>query len=186
MNYWIIVSWVANFLIGALGIYVFYQVKKLPDLFADKFKMNKEQNFAKEMQVDNFYRQSNSSNMQDVMKKWMGYASDIKILTDLKGEAGIKKLTDLSRDTMLYGSEKSIKLMAVMFQQSYSTRGRDSTTDEGLKMWVNMAMIAMSLKADFTGIDVDPLEMLKVRLNDYTENESKLKLMVEEIEREIK
>ncbi|WEA14120.1 hypothetical protein [Lactococcus garvieae] len=175
---------VVDYIISGIGIgailLAVYMVKKIPDMVSDKLKSDREFEFNKELQIDEFYRKD--GNLQQIMMEWTKYAIDNDAMETLDSKNGQRKLKKLVQETLGYGSGRTVKLLTEMLQESYQSNGKvddedDSINKSSATIMVILAMIVSSLKEDFTGEKVDPLDVLKIKLTDYYDN----KILFEEI-----
>lgn len=177
---------VVDYIISGIGIgavlLAVYMVKKIPDMVSDKLKSDREFEFNKELQIDEFYRKD--GNLQQIMMEWTKYAIDNDAMETLDSKNGQRDLKKLVQETLGYGSSRTVKLLTEMLQESYQSNGKvedededDSINKSSMTIMVILAMIVSSLKEDFTGEKVDPLDVLKIKLTDYYDN----KILFEEI-----
>ncbi|AIS03574.1 hypothetical protein [Lactococcus lactis] len=174
--------------IGLLILAV-YMVKKIPDMVRDKLKSDREFEFNKALQVDEFYRKD--GNLQGIMLEWTNYAISNNAMDDLNKAKGLKKLQDLVQKTVGYGSSRTVKLLTEMFQEVYQnndSKGQkdssednksDDASESDYTTMVVLAMVVSSLKEDFTGIKIEPLDVLKIRITDYTKYEETFKKIID-------
>lgn len=172
-----------------IGIVVFWQsVKAIPTTIADKLKQDREYDRQRELQVDSFFRETGNTSLQDVMHQWTRYVTDLEHLGKIGTEKGQSEMTELVQKTIGYGSVKTINLLAELFQQIYQKPIKEDAVDaskSGLRLWVLMAMIVASLKKDFTGIEIDPLAIIKIKSNDYQDNRKFFEGVKKEIEKKV-
>jgi hypothetical protein len=174
--------------IGLLILAV-YMVKKIPDMVRDKLKSDREFEFNKALQVDEFYRKD--GNLQGIMLEWTNYAISNNAMDDLSKARGLKKLQDLVQKTVGYGSSRTVKLLTEMFQEVYQNNDSkdqkdssednksDDASESDYTTMVVLAMVVSSLKEDFTGIKIEPLDVLKIRITDYTKYEETFKKIID-------
>lgn len=174
--------------IGLLLLAV-YMVKKIPDMVRDKLKSDREFEFNKALQVDEFYRKD--GNLQGIMLEWTNYAISNNAMDDLNKAKGLKKLQDLVQKTVGYGSSRTVKLLTEMFQEVYQNNDSkdqkdssednksDDASESDYTTMVVLAMVVSSLKEDFTGIKIEPLDVLKIRITDYTKYEETFKKIID-------
>ena len=175
-----------NYVIYLIGIgllaFVVYTIRKIPDMVSDKLKTDREFEFNKALQIDEFYRKD--GNLQNIMLEWTHYAIVNDAMDSLNTDKGIKKLQVLVQKTVGYGSSRTVKLLAEMFQEVYQDNADNKSTksgESGFSTMVIMAMIVSSLKEDFTGQKIEPLDILKIKINDYVDYEGSFKRILDEI-----
>ena len=165
-------DYVGWFISTGLLLLVIYVIKKIPDMVSDKLKNVREHEFNKELQVDEYYRKD--GNLQQIMMKWTHYAIDKNAMDNISTKSGQKELQELVKKTVGYGSSRTVKLLTEMFQSVYQNSNdgeADNSLESGYTTMILMSMIVSSLKEDFTGHKIDPLDVLKIKITDYTDNE---------------
>lgn len=181
-------NWLTIFGIGVQIIIIIaghalvQSLKAIPTTIADKLRQNRDFDMKQALQTDSFFRTSGNSVLQSVMSQWTVYVTDLEILKKINTTNGQKQMNKLIEQTIGYGSERTINLLAELFQMAYTN---DDDTEHGLKMWVVMAMIVASLKKDFAGVEIDPLTIIKIRSNDYLDNQDKFEAYQKEIEKKV-
>ena len=189
---------VLDYIISGISIGIFilvvYMIKKIPEMVSDKLKSDREFEFNKELQIDEFYRKD--GNLQQIMMKWTELAIDTNAMESLDSKNGQKKLRKLVQETLGYGSGRTVKLLTEMLQESYRSNDTESENTESennesennesinrssATIMLLLAMVVSSLKEDFTGQKVDPLDVLKIKLTDYYNYEGLFKELFESV-----
>ncbi len=160
-----------------VGWFVISTVKKMPDMLAEKLRDEREFSFKQALQIDSYYRQDGV--LQDILMKWAKYAMDTDFVTNsMNTDRGKQRLNELLQKTVGYGSPKTIKLLSYMFQEIYTDNEEkriENNLPEGMTTLVVLAMVVSSLKKDFTGQDIDPLDIMKIKINDFYAYEKEFK-----------
>ncbi|KMK52902.1 hypothetical protein FEFB_13750 [Fructobacillus sp. EFB-N1] len=163
---------------GFVLLLIIYGIIKLPDMVADKLKDTRQLSNNKQLQIDNYFRQSSGKSMQDVLSDW------VKIINDVDNSV-LERPNDLQKllnRTLVYSSAKTIKLLGMFLQHTYKN-GEKKIDDYSQLVYV--AMIVSCLKFDFSGEILDPLDLLKVKYHDYLDNEEEFKQHLNNIESEL-
>lgn len=150
-------------LLIALFILAYGFLKVMPKMLENIIKQNKDYDLKKALQIDSFYRENGSSVLQEIMMEWTVMATD---LTDLASRYDVESTRKLIQKTIGYSSTHTIKLTAAYLQHMYNQ------SNNGLKGVVYLAMIVASLKRDFTGQEIDPIEIIKMTITDFSESET--------------
>ena len=150
-------------------IFVVSTLKKLPTLIGDKLKDVRQYEFNRLLQVDEFYRKD--GNLQNIMMDWANLAIDEDVMNSLGSEKGKKRLKTLLAKTVGYGSKRTVKLVAMMLQNVYN-QDKTKTEYENYLTLVLIATIVSSLKKDFTGEEIEALDILKIKIHDFNKNEA--------------
>lgn len=164
---------VIGLVILALGI-----IKIVPTMISKTVEQNRDYELKRSLQIDSYYRQSGSSELQSVMLEWTKLLTDMDYLTSRKPE----DLNEIIQKTAIYGSESTLKAAASFFQFLYK---KDQSEKEMQKGIFYVAFIVSSLKEDFTGQHVSPEELLKLKMNDYTEKEKFYQATISKIKDEL-
>lgn len=149
--------------VTTFGVMAYGLVKIVPSMISKQVEQNRDYELKRSLQIDSYYRQNGSSELQDVMLEWTKMATDMEYLSS-KSQ---KETSLLIQKTVGYGSNKSIRLAGFFFQYLYKQKKTDEDLKKGI---VYVAMIVSSLKEDFTGVKTNPLDILKMKINDYAEN----------------
>lgn len=136
-------------------------IKKMPSMIAKEVEQNRKYDHDKALQIDNFYRSAGNTVMQDILSEWTKIMSDLNYINVIIENDGMNELV---RKTMLYGSADSLEIVSRYMQYAFSDQVEDG--------YVYIAMIVSALKKDFTGEDVDPLVLIQIKINDYSDNEA--------------
>lgn len=118
---------------------------------------------SRQLQVDSYFRNTSSKEMNDLFGKWLDFLDTARQSKKQDNNFFIK----MGNDVFRYGSAETISIFAKMQQLNYT----DIENVESLDRIVLMATLLSSLKYDFTGYKVNPLEWLRIRITDYTKNE---------------
>lgn len=134
-------------------------------------------NNALELQAESFYKERSGSEIQNILLSWSDLVLDMEKIKGMSQE----DFQELFQKTFVYGSERTVSLISSYQQHNY----KDITDDNhNYKSLVYVAMISSSLKDDFTNQNVDPLQILKIKISDY--DDKKMRKYYKSIEKEIK
>ena len=119
----------------------------------------------KEIQVDNFYRNISSEEMIGLLGKWVSVLSNPKSSDMTEVDMFQEQMDKLIK----LASGKSIKIFAEMQQYTFN----NGEKLDAYQYFAFVSLLVVQLKEDFTGQEVDPLDLLKSKLKDYKVNEQK-------------
>ncbi|MGK4016715.1 hypothetical protein AB0Y21_00265 [Weissella paramesenteroides] len=170
-------KFLATMVIGAV-ILVFGMIKIVPVMISKVVEQNRDYELKRALQIDSYYRQSGSSELQKIMIEWTKMLTDMSYLASRTPE----HLNEVIQKTTIYGSESTLKAAAIFFQFIYK---EDKTEQEMLRGIVYVAFIVSSLKEDFTGQHISPEELLKLEMKDYVEKKEFYQSTISEIENEL-
>lgn len=160
-------------ILGAVTIagYFFKDLPKLiRELKVEKFKSSN----LKNLQVEAFYREVKSSEIDDALKYWTSLVMDMdNSLKNVESLNWIKKNKKMQQTVFMYGSGETVGILTVMMQYQYNKK--DVEGDNNYQFLIYLAYLACSLKKDFTGHDIDPIDLLRLRITDIDSMEVKRK-----------
>ncbi|QVV90834.1 hypothetical protein [Weissella tructae] len=169
---------VAGIVIAGFLITFFSFMKFIPNMVDKKLEQERGYDYDKALQVDNFYRTAGNEVLQDILVTWTRILVDFDFMQRFTENP--KKLEKLLYQTVVYGSPKTIKVVSLYMQDNFNGDLND-TTDA----YASFAMIVSCLKYDFTGETVDPLDLVKVKINDYKLHEEEYLKSMEKIKKRI-
>ena len=145
----------------ALGIaFLFYAVQQVPktlnDLIVEKVK-SENKNL---LQTKAYFQSISNHDVNSILKKWTEILAKPEEVSKMKPVELIK----LQTDTIMYGSEKTVKLLALFMQVNYNQNEND--TKKAFLLLVYICYIVASLKRDFTSYRIEPLDLLDIRIKD--------------------
>lgn len=182
--------WMA-FLILFLTIGSIYLIKAIPKIIQDNIKGKKEFNYTQQLQIESYFRDISGDKLVEVFSDW----SDMIVNFELFSEEieDTDWLNNLIKETILYGSDKTVILVSNFQHYNYTNSDNDDDADKdgvignhSAKILCYASCIISSLKHDFSGYDIDPLYLLKIKFNDFDFNQEKFKIIIKQIEQEVK
>ena len=149
-----------------LLIYTVQQVPKaVNDLIVEEVK-SENQNL---LQTKAYFQSISNHDVNSILKKWTDILAKPEEVSKMKPADLIK----IQTDTIMYGSEKTVKLLALFMQVNYNQN--EDSSKKALLLLVYICYIVASLKRDFTSYRIEPLDLLDIRINDLN-NEQREKL----------
>jgi hypothetical protein len=151
----------------ALGVLYWAFAKRIPNMFQDMLKQNRNFEFDKQLQTDNYYRSNGQSDMQKLIIDWA------RMLIDIKGSENLDSdgMVDLQSRTIGYASERTIgivgDLMQLVFQQT------DEDPMDNYTFIAYIATISSLLKLDFTEQTFKPMDLIRMKINNLTDKDIK-------------
>lgn len=168
--------------IGGLAWVTDFLFKKLPDFFSQRLHDDRIYKNGKQLQIDNYFRQTSSENMNSILDAWASLITDPK---NSRIRADGDELTRVVRETVNYASDKTIKLLGVYFQHIFEKDKKEDYSFDN-NQFVLVAMIISCLKYDFTGVSVEPLDIIKVSYRGYSENQQDLQEVYKQLKNQYK
>lgn len=127
---------------------------------------NNEYRATRELQVDNYYRSISGQKIENLFSEWMNILTNTDKVANLKQE----KLNKMIKELMMYGSSETVHLGAIFMQ--FNFRKTEEIKDNSMLLLYLGAKLIASLKKDFTGYEVDPIDLLSMKITDISEKEN--------------
>ncbi|GKT04503.1 hypothetical protein [Furfurilactobacillus entadae] len=135
----------------------------------------------RQLQVEQYFRQIGGDELQSVLNDWTEYITKMDEKNkELGTDKGRQNFIDLTHKTLLYGSKKTVVLLSLLNQYNYKGQG-----DGGAKFMIYMANLIASLKYDFTGYEMNPLDLLMTKITDYDEEKAHYEKWNDEVKKEV-
>ena len=132
----------------------------------------------KDIQVDSYFREVSGSKMIEILEFWVGFISNPDKASNLSKDEFMGQMETLIK----FASARSIKIFANMQQMSYQG---PLLGDDNFKYLMYVCYLIAQLKEDFTGQKIDPLDLLRAKMNDYSKSENKWKRISKQINDEL-
>lgn len=132
-----------------------YELQVNRDL--EKFKTENQSSLQREA----YFRQLSGNDLQKTFSGWAEILIDVSKLEN----SNKRELLDLQRNVILFGSDESIRICSKLMQYLYKN-GNNNDENDHLVGIIYIAHLISSLKYDFTGYIIQPLDLLKMRVND--------------------
>lgn len=173
---------IVNIIMTVVMVVFIGVILKLPDYIVKTWLEQTKNKNAHDIQIESYFKQLGGKQQQEILSIWTDFLTDMdkatkKYSTDSPN--GINKFKRLIHDTVVYGSDRTVKLLSAY---SYSVYQGNPA---GNKMIVYVAFIVSSLKEDFSGYEINPLTLLKLMIKDYDDYKTEYRKYAKEIEREI-
>lgn len=180
-----------NTILGVLLLFILIAINNLPNhiykMFEEKYK-NKNN---RQLQIESYFKQLGGKKQEEILSKWADFLTNMEETLNKytkKDEKSKTRLMELMHDTIMYGSDRTIKYVAYFRMQASQDVEKNNDQRENYenqKYVVIMACIVSSLKEDFTGYKIDPLDLLKIIISDYDEYEAIYQKALNDIKEEL-
>lgn len=136
----------------------------------------------KDIQRESYFREISGSKLDSTFDDWIRLITELdKFKEKFSGKSGEKKLNDMIKSTLMYGSERTVHIVAIMMQRLYKNGSLENSVkvefgkekDNSLENFELMFLISFlicSLKFDFSGYSIEPKDIIKTKINDYGDN----------------
>lgn len=182
-----LVVWLTNnfnwnsVLLAILIIVIIVWLYKGPEIYSSRVHDQRTSDSALKLQMDLYYRKSTGEDIKDNLEWWTSFltnpdemAKQLEENDEDQKEALNKRLKFI----MQYGSARTVRLLSLFMAKSYTNK----LDSKGVLVCV--AYVVASLRADYTGQNAAPMDLLQVKINDYQENEHAMKSICRTIKRE--
>ncbi len=171
--FWTAVTIVVGIITTATNYKFKKHMQKEKIVFEERMEVFKS-NSAKNLQIDNYFRNISGQELKEVFDFWSS------IIFLLGKQNNLKELPKFTQKTFMYGSVRTVKILSKFQQNAYNK------VVDNIKSLVYSAFIICSLKNDFSGVDINPLTILEIKLTDFTERKDELIKYYNEISNELK
>ncbi|MCT1186653.1 hypothetical protein EFL96_12250 [Lactococcus lactis] len=144
-----------------------YFLKDLPTLLRELRVEESRKNSEKEIQREIFFRQLKGSELANTLEDW----SDLIMNLDKTSKTATDgdRLSALQKRVLLYGSDRSVKILSETMQNFYHS------SENSFIAICFICHLICSLKYDFTGYEILPIDIIKIKIKDYDSKENKEK-----------
>lgn len=176
-----------------IGIIIFFGnvFKEVPSLMkelrVEKLRGKNEQN----LQIESYFREISGSTLNNILRDWSNLIDFVKDKTKSQTQL-TNHVKELTLKTFMYGSPRTTVILGLMQQQTYSynkpenlikVKHGNQSKEVDYKLLVYTSFLIASLKEDFTGYEISPIEFLRVKLTDFKKEDVNNQII--EIEKEI-
>lgn len=165
------------YLLSLLCSGILYYIKDLPNLTRELKIEDKRSENQKNLQREAYFREISGTNVDNLIKSWVNALADMQKFVDNNTPEVFLKL---QTQTMMYGSEKTVEILSEMMQYMYNPKEQGENSSEfSIDAAIGFYFIASlisSLKYDFTGYKVDPLDLIETRIKDINVGLAKINM----------
>lgn len=158
---------IISIVIFFLLVFIIYFIRKIPTMVNDKLKDNRSFQNSHDLQVEAYFRQVGNEETKKLLNEW------ISLIVKPNNTLDVDKMTKLTQSTILLGSSNTVKIMADMMQYIYKNSQNNQNENFSFTFMIYIAMIISSLKQDFTGYKIAPLDIIRMKISDYDKYEDK-------------
>lgn len=159
---------IVNIVMTIVMVVLIGVVLKLPEYITKTWLEQTKNRNAHSIQIESYFKKVSVSKQEDILNKWTDFLTDMEATTQKytsSADESMAELRSLLHDTIVYGSDRTVKLLAIYMRNVFNTpKGKDNDASDQI---VYYAFIISSLKEDFTGYHIDPLTLLKLEISDY-------------------
>lgn len=180
-------KWIIILLVLLIMILLYF-IREIPKLINKSIEQSKDYKNNRQLQVEAYFRKLSGDYLREILANWFQFLDDAdscydaqkleEYLSEIRDREGIdynlgeerelkidelktKWIGSLVKQTILYASDDSIRLMSNLQQYIYTTE----ETDYHIHL-AYVCIIISSLKKDFSGFKVDPMWIMESKIND--------------------
>lgn len=158
------------------SVFAIFLVQRIPFLMQDKLKGKRFYKNSHNLQIESYFRKSGNEEIKYLLGDW------ISLIVKMEQKVDTKFIVDLSQRTILLGSSETISILASFTQFNYTHDNHSNDNDFSYTMIIYIAKIISSLKHDFTGYTISPLDILKIKISDYNEHKETFERIYKNLE----
>jgi len=155
----------------------------LRELKVEKFRSINKRN----LQVEAFFKQIKGSEIDEAFRYWTSMLMDMdNAMKDIESQRWKKEHIKMQQIVFMYGSERTVSILTAMMQHQYNqdrienkvniSFGSQENSKKEIQSFILMIYIAYlvcSLKLDFTGHNVEPMNLIKIKITDIETEKNK-------------
>lgn len=156
-------------LILVVLVVIGYFLKDSPNLFRDLKVEKKKSENQSNLQREAYFREISGKDLETTFSDWMSMLTDLDRTTKLfSTEEGQKTYNDMVHKCLMYGSKDTVDILACMSQHQYTAyKSNNNFSNYVTLMYVSSLIV--SLKYDFTGIKINPFQIIETKMRDLNE-----------------
>ncbi|MCY9807050.1 hypothetical protein OXT66_05730 [Lentilactobacillus senioris] len=173
-----VLGWAITILLAVIAIFLY----RLPYVWQDKMLENLKNKNSSQLQRESFFRQTSNNDQQDLLDRWT------KRITYMDKAVDSDDFIDLVHKTILYGSDNTVDILSSFDQYMYKNileEDQNPSQTQSNMYTSYMACIIVSLKEDFSGYVVNPLNIIRIKMKDFDENKDSYKNCILEIKKDV-
>lgn len=179
-----------NVVLTIIGIVVVGLILRLPQAITDKWLEQTKNKNAHSIQIESYFKSVSVTKQENLLSKWTDFLTDMDATTakyTSKSKTAERELRNLIHDTVVYGSDQTVKLLSIYMRNVFHSFENQKNDDTSMAdQIVYYAFIIASLKADFTGYEMDPLTLLEMQISDYDKYEVVYKQCADNIRKQLR
>lgn len=180
-----------NTIISVLLFLILIGIYNLPNHIYKLIEKKYEQKGNKQLQIESYFKQLGGKKQEEILSKWTDFLTNMEETLSKytkKDKKSVNLLMELMHDTIMYGSDRTLKYVAYFRIKANEDANEDKAENKDLENQIYvviMACIVSSLKEDFTGYKSDPLDLLKIIILDYDEYDDIYQKLLNKIQKEL-
>lgn len=187
---------IINIFLTVVGLAIIGLILRLPQSITDKWLEETKNKNAHSIQIESYFKRASVSKQENILSKWTDFLTNMDETTKKYtsgSKAAERELRTLLHDTVVYGSDKTVKLLSIYMrnvmhsvEDHKETEKKTNDDSSSVSQIVYYAFIIASLKEDFTGYEIDPLTLLEMQITDYDKYKDIYKQCADKIEKQLR
>lgn len=167
-------------IVTVLLVMAFALTKAIPRIIENNIKQKNEYKSAHQLQIESYFRDISGTKLEDIFAKWTDALITENSFNRFAEEQ--ENVESLIRNTIMYGSNRTVNLASLYLQFIYTSK---ESHESDLINIAYLASIISSLKSDFSGYNVEPQLILKIKLTDWEDIKEEMVEYLTEIEKQV-
>lgn len=186
----IVITIILVLIFGILTV-IGYFLKDSPKLYRELKVENRRAKNESNLQREAYFRQISGKDLEKTFSDWMSLITDLQnTMRVFQTPRGQKQYNDMVHKCLMYGSEETVDILACLSQHQYVmvNQGKSSSEFGNYKSLMYICSLIANLKFDFTGIRINPYQIIETKMTDLREenHEQVLKKANDEVQNEIR
>lgn len=118
------------------------------------------------LQREAYFREVSGQKLADILNSWTSMLSNDNTF---KNNATTNKFEKMIKECLMYGSEDTVNILSTFMQYNFTHSKDDNFASNCMLLLCNLIC---SLKHDFTGYNMEPLDLIKTKIKDLDENDN--------------
>lgn len=158
-----VLGWIISIILVVIAAFLY----RLPHVWQDKMIETLKNKNSSQLQKEAFFKEIAGAKQKEIFDRWT------KRLTYMDQDD--EDMQELVHNTILFGSADTVSLLADFMQYIFTHPSKkdkhgkdiDPDSDYAAMMMAYIAVIASKLKEDFSGISIDPINIIKMKISDF-------------------
>lgn len=152
---------------------------RIPYIFQQALHDNRKAVDSSDLQRESFFKKISGEEQEKVFDQWT------RQITYMGEDNDTDKLLNLVHRTVLFGSNRTVAYISSMMQYIYKHPNNDDNEANNYMIPMYASCIISSLKQDFSGYEISPIQIIQLKISDYSEHEDEYKKCVVIIDKDV-
>lgn len=115
---------IVNIVMTIVMVVLIGVVLKLPEYITKTWLEQTKNRNAHSIQIESYFKKVSVSKQEDILNKWTDFLTDMEATTQKytsSADESMVELRSLLHDTIVYGSDRTVKLLAIYMRNVFNT-----------------------------------------------------------------